>query len=142
MASPTTPTIGELFPWFAPVYESESESVTSPDPVDYSDIVDDSQIPDQETIEANMSYYLVRSGKVHVKENNQLWEVDVDSASTGLYRQNAMTYYEELTPYLILARNVENHDQLFYLVKCLSHPRQWVQVDLDTGDNIYNIQKN
>lgn len=109
--------------------------------VDYSDLIEDSQIPDQETIESNMSYYLVKSGKTFIKDDNQLWEVDVDETTLGLFRQNAMTYYEELTPYLILARNVENHEQLFYLVKCKNHPRQWVQVDLNTGDNIYNIRK-
>ena len=126
-------------------YESEGEeSVTSPDPripVDYSDIVEDSQIPDQDTIEANMSYYLVRSGKVFVKDRNQLWEIDVDS-TPGLYRQNAMTYYEPLTNYLVLARSVTDQSRLFYLVKCKDHPNQWVQVDVVTGENIYNVRDN
>lgn len=107
--------------------------------VDYSDL--DHISVTSECVEENMSYYLVKSGKAHIKEDNQLWEVDVDSENVGLYRQNAMTFYEELTPYLLLARNVDSYDHLFYLVKCKDHPRQWAQVDLDTGDNIYNICK-
>ena len=114
----------EFFPWL----------------VDYSDIVD-LPIPADIDIEANMGYYLVKSGRTHIKDHNKMWELDVDSQTTGLYRQNAMTYYEDLTPYLVLARNVENHHHLFYLAKCKNHPTGWVQIDLDTGENIYNIHK-
>ena len=120
-----------------PFYEDEDDNGL----VDYSDLVSEDDIPSQDDIESNMSYYLVKSGKINVKDpsTNSLYEVDVDSECVGLFRQNAMTFYEELTPYLILARNIENNEQLFYLVKCKDYFKQWVQVDLNVGDNIYNI---
>lgn len=110
----TTPTAAELFPWLAPALDDDNEVATN---------------------------YLVKCGKVFVKDQNQLWEIDVDS-TPGLYRQNAMTYYEPLTNYLVLARSVTDHSRLFYLVKCKDHPNQWVQVDVVTGENIYNIRDN
>ena len=111
------------------------------DLVDYSDLIDSIIPVSPHTIEANMSYNLVKTGRNKVKVNNQEWEIDVDSDEAGLYRLNAMTYYMVLTPYLILAKDLTSHANLFYLVKCKNHPHGWVQVDLDQGDNIYNIVK-
>jgi hypothetical protein len=114
----------------------------APKLVDYSDIAFDSPPVSPRTVEANMSYNLVKTGKNMLKINNQMWEIDIDSQVTGLYRQNAMTYYQPLTHYLILARSVDNNNPLFYLVKVKNHPDTWVQIDLEKGDDIYNIQKN
>lgn len=88
-----------------------------------------------------MASYLVKSGAVCIKDQNQLWEVDTGSGCAGLYRQNAATFYQELAPYLILARSIDTGSELFYLVKCKNHPRAWVQVDPVTGSNVHNILK-
>ena len=111
--------------------------------VDYSDIIndDDTMHISQQEIEDNMKHYLVKSGKAHVKVDNQLLEIEMDEAAPGLWRQNAMTLYETLTPYLIVAREFGNNEKrLFYLVKCKNYVPIWAQVSLTTGDNIYNIR--
>ena len=64
------------------------------------------------------------------------YEIDFDSKDVGLYRLNAMTYYHELTPYLVLATDVQTSEKLFYLVKCKNYSRVWIQVDLDIGIKI------
>jgi len=74
-----------------------------------------------------------------VKSENHLWEIDLDSPHTGLWRQNAMTMYEPLSYYLILAKDFRDGKNLFYLVKLKNHPNDWVQVSLEKGDNIYNV---
>ena len=72
--------------------------------------------------------------------NNLEYRVDTAGvAAGGLYRQNAMTYYEGVTEWAIVARNVTDNRDLFYLVKC-KHPNEnywtWVQVSTDLGENI------
>lgn len=106
--------------------------------VDYSDL--DHISVTSECVEENMSYYLAKSGQQFVKYENQLWEIDLDSDCLGLYRQNAMTWYNEMTPYLIQAVSLSKNNVLFYLVKCKDYPTGWIQVDKETGDNIYNIR--
>jgi len=90
----------------------------------------------------NARMYIVNNDTVYIKEENQLWEIDKESVTVGLFRQNAMTFYQEVSPYLILAQAFDTGNPLFYLVKVKNHPRFWVQVDIDTGDNVYNILKN
>ena len=77
-----------------------------------------------------------------VKSENHLWEIDLDTPDTGLWRQNAMTTYEPLTPYLILARDFTNQNRLYFLVKVKNHHSGWVNISLDEGDNIYNVRQN
>ena len=110
--------------------------------VDYSDIAFESPPVSPRTVEANMSYNLVKTGNNFVKAENHLWEIDVDAKETGLYRQNAMTYYQPLTPYLVLAKSLDNNNPIFYLAKVKNHLHIWVQIDVEQGDNIYNISKN
>lgn len=110
--------------------------------VDYSDVGFDSPPVSPRTVEANMSYNLVKTGNNFVKFENKIWEIDVDAEETGLYRQNAMTYYQPLTHYLVQALSVCNDNPIFYLVKVKNHPQTWVQINLDQGDTIYNIRKN
>ena len=85
--------------------------------------------------------YIVNNDTVYIKDDNQLWEVDIESDSVGLYRQNAMTFYQEISAYLVMAQSVNTWKPLFYLVKVKNHPRSWVQVDIDTGANVHNILK-
>ena len=85
--------------------------------------------------------YIVNNDTVYIKDDNQLWAVDIESESVGLYRQNAMTFYQEISACLVMAQSVNTWKPLFYLVKCKSHPRTWVQVDIDTGSNVRNILK-
>jgi len=109
--------------------------------VDYSDIAFESPPVSPRTVEANMSYNLVKTGKNFVKADNHLWEIDVDSDDTGLFRQNAMTFYQAMTPYLVLARDFNTQERLFFLVKVKNHPQNWLKIDLDRGDNLYNIKQ-
>lgn len=109
--------------------------------VDYSDIAFESPPVSPRTVEANMSYNLVKTGKNFVKAYNHLWEIDVDSDDTGLFRQNAMTFYQSMTPYLVLARDFNTQERLFFLVKVKNHPQNWLKIDLDRGDNLYNIKQ-
>ena len=72
--------------------------------------------------------------------NNLEYRVDTAGvAAGGLYRQNAMTYYQSVTEWAIVARNLTDNRDLFYLVKC-KHPNEnywtWVQVSTDLGENI------
>jgi hypothetical protein len=110
--------------------------------VDYSDLAFESPPVSPRTIEANMSYNLAKTGNNMVKSENHLWEIDLDSPDTGLWRQNAMTTYEPLTPYLILARDFTNQNRLYFLVKVKNHRNGWVSISLDEGDNIYNVRQN
>jgi hypothetical protein len=73
---------------------------------------------------------------VFVDIGNYLWEIDVDSKDTGLIRQNAMTLYETMTPYLILARDFSTNNRLFFSVKVKNYPGDWIKIDLKQGDNI------
>jgi len=109
----------------------------SPTLVDYSDISSPTPPVSPRTIEANMSYNLVKTGNNFVKFENHLWEIDIDSPATGLFRQNAMTFYEPLNNYLVLARDFTDK-KIFFLVKVKKHLTGWVQVSVDEGDDIYN----
>lgn len=107
--------------------------------VDYSDIAFESPPVSPRTLEANMSYNLMKTGNNTVNVDNILWEIDVDSTETGLLRQNAMTVYEPLNNYLVLARGFQTMKKIFYLVKVKGHQQGWVQISIEEGDNIYNI---
>ncbi len=85
--------------------------------------------------------HIVNNDTVYIKDDNQLWEIDIESDSVGLFRQNAMTFYQEISAYLVMAQSFDTGNPLFYLVKVKNHPRFWVQVDIDTGDNVHNILK-
>ena len=85
------------------------------------------------------------SSAITFKYNNQLYTFD-DIANNGLYRQNAMTIYEEVFRGIILARevpadpNIMNTQKLFYLVS--TEERGWLQVDITIGENLLNILNN
>ena len=64
--------------------------------------------------------------------------LDPDSRS-GLWRQNAMTSYDFIRPYMIVAKSLGFDTQvsqtpLFFLVYC--HDHGWVQVPTDVGYTI------
>ena len=77
--------------------------------------------------------------------NNQMYTFDGPN-TIGLYRQNAMTVYEEVFQGVILAReiptdpNIPNGPKLFYLL--FTREQGWLQVDITTGENLINIIRN
>jgi len=65
----------------------------------------------------------------------QTFTVDTAVGSKPLHRANAMTFYEEITPFILLAKTFEeNPKELFYLI--LTQEEDWVQVDLNIGEKI------
>jgi hypothetical protein len=77
------------------------------------------------------------------KFENQEYRVDVGGVSPGgLYRQNAMTAYQGVTPWAIVATLLDGitpPTELFYLIKCKKSTEnfyQWVQVDIALGKNL------
>ena len=79
------------------------------------------------------------SGTVFINVDNKLFEVDDENDSHHLLSQNAMTYYEGIYNWLIVARDFNNDDKLFYLVKCKNYFDNWLQVNLNVGDTILDI---
>lgn len=71
---------------------------------------------------------------------NTHYTVDLNPGEgTGLWRQNAMTTYEFVKPYMIVAKNLGNvfevsNKPIFFLVFCKDHG--WVQVPLEIGYKI------
>ena len=67
------------------------------------------------------------------------------SNQPGLYRQNAMTLYQEIYTFCILASEISTDpniiagNPLFYLL--FTKEDWWVKVDITTGENIINIIK-
>ena len=77
--------------------------------------------------------------------NNQLYNVHSGYTNGGLFRQNAMTVYQGVSDYLIVAQDLTTKDELFYLVLCKKQNENfldWVQVSLDIGKNIHNSLSN
>ena len=76
---------------------------------------------------------------------NKVYTVDTVN-QPGLWRQNAMTWYQFVFPYVLLAREVSNNPnfedgkELFFLI--YTREEDWLWVDLETGKNIVNILKN
>jgi len=79
---------------------------------------------------------------VTFKFDNKLYNVDINK-NLGLYRQNASTAYEHVYTFMIRASELTNcaiGQPLFYLVA--TQENGWVQVDVNTGENLLNIFKN
>jgi len=125
------------FPYGLPFFHLLPHTEMSRTLVDYGDLAFESPPVSPRTVDANMSYNLAM-----VKSENHLWEIDLDSPDTGLWRQNAMTTYEPMTPYLVLARDFTTQEKLYFLVKVKEHPNGWVKVSVNEGNNIYNINQN
>ena len=73
-----------------------------------------------------------------------IYTVDTSPEKTNLYRQNAMTTYEFVTPYMIAAhklsyRCVEDESILFYHVWCVD--AGWVQIPVEIGKTILNKER-
>lgn len=72
---------------------------------------------------------------VQFENDGQTFTVDTNVMELPLYRVNAMTFYEQVTPFILLAKTFEeNPKDIFYLV--LTKEDGWVQVDLETGGKI------
>jgi hypothetical protein len=76
------------------------------------------------------------------------YKVDLTAEDAGLWRQNAMTTYDFVRPYMIAAREVEipykeisykNKPVLFYHVAC--EGRGWIQISTELGNEILSLVK-
>lgn len=83
-----------------------------------------------------MAPYNFKVDDVIFETDKQIYVVDLDPVNPGLYRQNAMTIYQHITPFLIEASCVESNTKLFYLVYCRHNG--WVRVDEDIAKYIIN----
>ena len=80
------------------------------------------------------------------KYENHIYTVDTVN-QPGLWRQNAMTAYQFVFPYIILATEITvqpnvgitNGPKLFYLI--FTRENHWLPVDVNTGENLVNIFK-
>lgn len=71
--------------------------------------------------------------------DNTNYVVDVDAKEVGLWRQNAMTTYEFVRPYMIAAREFSSDMSApkpiqFYHVACKDFG--WVRIPTELGDKI------
>lgn len=72
---------------------------------------------------------------VQFVHEDHTFTVDTGVTSPSLHRVNAMTFYEQVTPFIMLAKTFEeNPSELFYLI--MTKESDWVQVDLKTGEEI------
>lgn len=77
--------------------------------------------------------------------HNKVYTVDEDN-QPGIWRLNAMTWYQALFPFILIARevrniqDVENGRELFFMI--FTREEKWVSVDLNTGRNVINIINN
>jgi len=83
-----------------------------------------------------MAPYNFNMNDVIFESNKIIYVVDLNPEKAGLYRQNAMTVYQHITPFMIEAKCVESNKIFFYLVYCKNHG--WVKVDEDIANYIIN----
>ena len=83
-----------------------------------------------------MAPYNFNMNDVMFETNKIIHIVDLDPLNPGLYRQNAMTVYEHITPFMIEAKCIESNTKLFYLVYCRHHG--WVRINEEIHDYIMN----
>jgi hypothetical protein len=73
--------------------------------------------------------------------NETTYTVDTTPTQTGLWRQNAMTTYEFVTPYMIAAHTLSygglvEESILFYHVWCVD--AGWIKIPVEIGETILN----
>lgn len=83
-----------------------------------------------------MAPYNFNMNDVIFESDKTIYVVDLNPVNPGLYRQNAMTIYQHITPFMIEASCVESNAKLFYLVYCRHHG--WVRVSEDIANYIMN----
>lgn len=81
---------------------------------------------------------------VTFKYDNKQYKVDTLN-QPRLWRNNAMTLYQFVFPYIICAREIFSNNinpglSLFYLIYTCEEG--WLQVDVNTGANVVNIFNN
>ena len=78
------------------------------------------------------------------KSGNKIFTVDTVN-QPNLWRSNAMTWYQFVFPYLIVANRVMTNVEtlgpvLFYLI--FTQEAGWVEVDVNTGKTVINNIRN
>ena len=61
-------------------------------------------------------------------------DIDFEDKPIGLIRQNAMTFYKTIHPFLIEAIFLENMEVLYYLIRCKGN--KWIQITIDSKETI------
>lgn len=92
--------------------------------------MDDALPPSPRTIEANMAYNLHKTGRNKFEVDGVVYEVETDPEEYFIHRMNAMTIYEPIYSWLIVAKEFTTEDVLFYLVKTRNENGHlsWVQL--------------
>ena len=85
-----------------------------------------------------MAPYNFSASDIIFELDKKIYIVDTKPTNNGLYRQNAMTSYQVVKPYLIEARSIDTDNIMFYLVWCKHHG--WVQVDENTGKYVLHFK--
>ena len=112
----------ELFPWLIEAFEDSDTDM------DYSDISNEPVSPS--TVESNMAYNLHKTGRHVFEHHGHTYRVETDPELHMLHRQNAMTYYEGIYHWLVVAKEFGTEKILFYLVKAVDNNGHmvWLQV--------------
>ena len=107
--------------------------------VDYSDIIPP-PFCDTMTVESNVAYNLHMTGRNVFDYEGCTYQIETDPDVTLLHRHNAMTDYNYIYNWLILATSFGSDKKLFYLVKVIvdyggGGGMTWLQVSVDFVDS-------
>jgi hypothetical protein len=69
------------------------------------------------TVESNMTHNLYMTGRDTFNYQGNFYNVETDPDYSILHRQNAMTYYENIYSWLMVAKGFGTDEVLFYMVK-------------------------
>ena len=118
----------ELFPWLIEAFEDSDTDM------DYSDISNEPVSPS--TVESNMAYNLHMTGRNVFEHEGRTYHVETDPNLHMLHRQNAMTYYQGIYSWLIVAKEFGTENILFYLVKATDNNGHmvWLQVSQEFAE--------
>ena len=107
----------------------------SKSPMDYSDISSNEPISSSD-VETNMSYNLHMTGRNVFEHNGCTYHVETDPEMYMIHRSNAMTYYEGIYNWLIVAKNFDTDNILFYLVKSTNSDGRmcWLEVSQEFAE--------
>ena len=103
--------------------------------VDYSDII--SPVCDNRTVESNVAYNLHMTGRNVFDYEGFTYQIETDPDVTLLHRHNAMTNYNYIYNWLILATSFGSDKKLFYLVKVKNNPAGWARVSCSPPARVF-----
>jgi hypothetical protein len=103
--------------------------------MDYSDIYSNEPVSPS-TVESNMAHNLHMTGRNVFEHDGRTYHVETDPKMNILHRHNAMTYYEGVYSWLIVAKEFGTDTIMFYLVKATDSYEKmvWVQVSQEFAE--------